>query len=99
MRRILRRHEVTALSSKRSGQLKFTEEQVKRLSTQLVGHITLPQDPSYQVDRSAFMSAFQHFPQIIVYCRGFADVVRCIDFAKEVGLKPVCRSGGHSTAG
>jgi FAD/FMN-containing dehydrogenase len=99
MRRMLRWHEVTNFSPERSGQLKFTAEQVNRFSKQLVGHITLPQDTTYAVDRNTFMNAFQHFPQIIVYCVGFADVVCSIRFAKEVGLKPVCRSGGHNTAG
>jgi FAD/FMN-containing dehydrogenase len=99
MRRMLRWHEVTNLSQERSGHLKFTADQVNQLSAQLVGHITLPQDMTYQADRTTFMNAFQHFPQIIVYCAGFADVVASIRFAQEVGLKPVCRSGGHSTAG
>jgi len=96
---MLRWHEVTNFSPERSGHLKFTAEQVNRLSKQLVGHITLPQDATYAADRTTFMNAFQHFPQIIVYCVGFADVICSIRFAKEVGLRPVCRSGGHSTAG
>ena len=99
MRRIRRWHELTIFSQERSGKLKFTAAQVNQLSEQLVGHITLPQDPAYPVSRMTFMNAFQNFPQIIVYCQGFADVVRCIAFAKEVGLRPVCRAGGHNTAG
>jgi FAD/FMN-containing dehydrogenase len=99
MRRMLRRHEVTSLSPERSGQLNFTPEQVDRLSKQLVGRPVLPQDANYAMDRTTFMNAFQHFPQIIVYCQGFSDVVQSIKFAHEVGLKPVCRCGGHSTAG
>src|SRR6202034_2138485 len=99
MRRIQRRHEVTKLSRERSSHLKYTAEQLSAFSKQLVGHITLPQDASYPGARATFMNAFQHFPQIIVYCVGFSDVVASIHFAQEVGLKPVCRSGGHSTAG
>lgn len=99
MRRIQRWHEVTKLSRGRSGHLKYTAEQLSAFSKQLVGHITLPQDASYPGARATFMNAFQHFPQIIVYCVGFSDVVASIRFAQEVGLKPVCRSGGHSTAG
>jgi len=99
MRRMLRWHEVTNLSQGRCGHLKFTADQVNQFSEQLVGHITLPQDPSYPVDRTTFMNAFQSFPQIIVYCQGFADVMCSIAFAKQVGLKPVCRAGGHNTAG
>ncbi|HTC91541.1 MAG TPA: hypothetical protein VK686_24720, partial [Bryobacteraceae bacterium] len=93
MRRKLRWHEVANLSQQRSGKLKFTAQQVNQLSEQLAGHITLPQDPVYPVGRTTFMNAFQHFPQLIVYCQGFADVVRSIAFAKAVGLKPVCRAG------
>jgi FAD/FMN-containing dehydrogenase len=99
MRRMLRWHEVTTFYEERSGHLKFTAAQISQFRRQLVGRISLPQDPTYPADRTSFMSAFQHFPQLIVYCQGFADVVHCIRFAQDVGLKPVCRSGGHSTAG
>ena len=64
--------------------MKFTAAQVNQLSEQLAGHITLPQDPAYPVGRTTFMNAFQNFPQLIVYCQGFADVVRSIAFAKAV---------------
>ena len=99
MRRLLRWHDTSRLSAGRSGELKFTAEQLKRLTERIAGNIVLPQDPSYPSARASFMNAFQHFPQIVIYCQGFADVAACIDFAKEAGLKPVCRAGGHSTAG
>lgn len=99
MRRLLRWHEVNNVSAERSGELKFTPQQLKSLSERLVGSIVLPQDASYPSSRQSFALAFQSFPQIVVYCRGFADVVACISFAREAGLKPVCRSGGHSSAG
>ncbi len=99
MRRLLRWHEVSNVSPERSGELKFTPQQLKRLSETLVGRIVLPQDASYPSSRASFSLAFQSFPQIVVYCHGFSDVVACIHFAREAGLKPVCRSGGHSMAG
>jgi FAD/FMN-containing dehydrogenase len=99
MRKIIRRHEIGNLAYTRSGKLKFDDRQLAAFSCQVVGRIVLPQDPSYNGDREAFMSAFQHFPQIIVYCVGFSDVVACLRFANEVGLHVVCRAGGHSTAG
>ena len=95
----IRRDQVTSSSLQGSGHLNFTADQVNQLKKKLVGQVTLPQDPSYQINRTSFMNAFQHFPQIIVYCQGFADVVHSIRFAHEAGLKPVCRAGGHSTAG
>ena len=99
MRRLLRWHEVSNVSAQRSGELKFTPQQLKSLSAKLVGRIVLPQDAAYAAARACFTNAFPRFPQIVVYCQGFSDVVACIRFAKETGLKPVCRSGGHSMAG
>jgi FAD/FMN-containing dehydrogenase len=99
MRRKLQWRDASPLSIARSGQLKFSNEQVAALNTQVVGRVVLPQDPTYNSDREAFMSAFQHFPQIIVFCAGFSDVIASLRFAKETGLHVVCRSGGHSTAG
>jgi FAD/FMN-containing dehydrogenase len=99
MRQICRRHDTIKLSPTHSGKLKFNEQQLQVLTSRVVGRVVLPQDPSYNSDREAFMSAFQHYPQVIVFCEGFSDVVACIHFAKEVGLHPVCRAGGHSTAG
>jgi FAD/FMN-containing dehydrogenase len=99
MRRRPRWRDSSPFSVARSGQLKFSDRQLAGLSQQVVGRIVLPQDPSYNSDRESFMCAFQHFPQIIVFCAGASDVVACLRFAKETGLHVVCRAGGHSTAG
>jgi hypothetical protein len=52
--------------------------------------VVLPKDAIYDSARQTFMKAFQHFPQIIVYCAGLSDVVASIRFQQEVGLDPVC---------
>jgi FAD/FMN-containing dehydrogenase len=92
-------HAAKSLFLEQSSHLKYTEDQLRQLRSQLVGRITLPQDPGYAADREVFVNTFQNFPQIIVHCAGFADVVCSIRFAQETGLKPVCRAGGHNTAG
>ena len=89
----------TRVQKARSGQLKFDDRQLADFRNRVVGKIVLPQDPDYDSGRGAFMRAFQHFPQIIIYCVGFSDVIASIGFAMQVGLRAVCRSGGHSTAG
>jgi FAD/FMN-containing dehydrogenase len=99
MRRSLRWHDKSNYSPEKSGQLNFTAADIGELSESFVGSILLPQDPDYHLKRETFSLAFQHFPQIIVYCECVADVVRAIQFAKKTNLRPVCRSGGHSTAG
>src|SRR5262249_30513710 len=99
MRRLLRWHDLYKLSPDRSGQLKYNAEQLAAFSSQLAGRIVTPQDAPYNSAREGFLSTFQNYPQIIVYAAGVSDVVAAIAFAKEVGLHPVCRGGGHSTAG
>lgn len=99
MRRLVRWHDTSNLSLERSGQLNFDAQEISKLSARLVGSVTLPQDVDYSASRETFMAAFQHFPQIIVHCRGVADIVESVKFARRTGLQPVCRSGGHSTAG
>ena len=99
MHRTIRRHNVTAHARERADELKFCGAQLQKFSEGLAGHVVLPQDAAYDSARETFMKAFQHFPQIIVYCAGFSDVVASIRFARDIGLHPVCRSGGHSTAG
>jgi FAD/FMN-containing dehydrogenase len=99
MRRLLRWHDVNKLSQDRSGQLKYSPDQLAAFSSRLIGRIVTPQDAAYKSAREGFLSTFQHYPQIIVYAAGFSDVAAAIAFAREVDLHPVCRAGGHSTAG
>lgn len=65
----------------------------------LYGHVVLPGDPSYEQDRQENNTAFQAYPQIIVYCVVPDDVRACLQFAQAHDLWVACRSGGHSTAG
>ena len=99
MHRTIRRHNVTAHAHEHADELQFSGTQLQKFSDQPAGHVVLPRDAIYDSARQTFMKAFQHFPQIIVYCAGFSDVLASIRFAQEVGLDPVCRSGGHDTAG
>jgi hypothetical protein len=56
-------------------------------------------DAAYHSARQAFVANYQAFPQIIVYCEVFSDAAAALAFAREWKLSPVCRAGGHSTAG
>jgi len=99
MRRQRWREPEYKISAGRCGDLKFNDAQFAEFRKQVIGRIVVASDPDYNSCRGTFMLAFQHFPQIIVYCVGFSDVVACIRFARRVGLHVVCRSGGHSAAG
>jgi FAD/FMN-containing dehydrogenase len=38
-------------------------------------------------------------PQLIVQCADVADVIRCVNFAREDGIAPAVRCGSHNVAG
>ena len=82
-----------------TGQVNYSPAQLDELRGRITGSIVLPSDLLYDEKRQTFMHTYQHFPQLIVYCGVFSDVPACLAFARETGLYPVCRSGGHSTAG
>lgn len=82
-----------------SGGLNYTKEQLQRLMTGFSGRVTLQSDPMYDLDRQLFVPTFQAYPQVICYCQVESDVIKALTFARETELSPVCRSGGHSTAG
>ena len=69
---------------------------VKKISCQVL----TPFDPGYQAARQLSDPLFNHFPIIIVYCTGIADVVMSIKFCQsQPGLACCLRAGGHNTAG
>lgn len=81
----------------------FTKLRVERAKLQALelgfqGHIELPGMPGYDQDRQG-NPLFPAFPQIIAYCANSNDVRLSLEWAREYGWIPTCRSGGHSTAG
>ncbi len=79
--------------------LNFDAAELGELQSGLAGTVVLQTDPTYHQARQLFVPTFQSYPQIIVYCHVETDVVKAINFARKTKLNPVCRSGGHSTAG
>lgn len=82
-----------------TGLLSYTPAQLEAFEAQIAGTVCQPGTGNYNNARMVFMHSFQHYPQLIVYCAVISDVVAALKFAREIGLKVVTRSGGHSTAG
>ena len=58
-----------------------------------------PTDPGYDEIRPAFNAMHPGPPAVVVGCRGTADVVDAVNFARDRGLPVAVRGGGHSIAG
>jgi len=65
----------------------------------LRGQLLTPTDSEYDAARKVFNAMIDKRPKLIARCAGAADVIRCVQFAREHGLPLSVRGGGHSVAG
>jgi FAD binding domain/Berberine and berberine like len=72
---------------------------IRRLASEIRGHVITPEMPDYESSRLVFNRAFDRHPWVIVRCAGPSDIVRSLDFARTKNLPLAVRSGGHSRLG
>jgi FAD/FMN-containing dehydrogenase len=63
------------------------------------GDILEPGDAGYEAARKVWNATVDRRPAAIVRCRGTADVIHAVNYAREHGLLLAVRGGGHSFAG
>ena len=71
----------------------------EELSASVRGEIIQPGDPSYDEARAVFNAMIDRRPRFVVRCADVADVIACVNFARENGLLLSVRGGGHNVAG
>jgi FAD/FMN-containing dehydrogenase len=74
-------------------------ERIEAFSETLSGTLLQPEDPFYEEARRVHNGLIDQRPALIARCRGTADVVEAIRFAREAGLEISVRGGGHNIAG
>jgi FAD/FMN-containing dehydrogenase len=72
---------------------------IKKLASQITGHVITPEGPDYDSSRLIFNRAFDQRPALIVRSAGAPDVARALDFAQSQNLPLAVRGGGHSRVG
>jgi len=72
---------------------------IRKLASQISGHVITPETPGYESARLIFNRAFDRRPALIVRCAGSADVARALEFAQNQNLPLAVRGGGHNRAG
>jgi FAD/FMN-containing dehydrogenase len=72
---------------------------IRKLASDIVGHVITPDGPEYEAARLIFNRAFDLHPAVIVRCAGPSDVARALDFAQTRNLPVAVRGGGHSRVG
>ena len=82
------------------GTTKAVDEQIlEGLKARLSGLLLREGDGGYDEARLIWNATVAKKPALIARCRGTADVVQCVDFAREHGLLLSVKGGGHNIAG
>ena len=72
---------------------------LETFAASLRGEVLLAGSPDYDRARRVWNASFDKKPALIVRCRGVADVLRAVEFARSQGLSLAVRGGGHSIPG
>ena len=75
------------------------EASIKEFQASLRGEILRPGDDDYDAARKVFNAMIDKRPAMIAHCSGAADVIACVNFARDNNLLVSVRGGGHSVAG
>jgi FAD binding domain-containing protein/berberine-like enzyme len=74
-------------------------EAIRKLASEVVGHVITPDAPEYATARSIFNRAFDRRPAVIVRCASASDIAPSLDFGQKHKLPLAVRGGGHSRLG
>jgi FAD/FMN-containing dehydrogenase len=72
---------------------------IRKLVSQINGHVITPEMPDYESARLIFNRAFERRPVLIVRCASASDVARSLEFTQNHNLPLAVRGGGHNRAG
>lgn len=82
-----------------SGTAAVDEATIASFKGQLRGELIQPGDAAYDEARKVYNGMFDKRPRFIARCVDVADVISCVNFAREGGLLVAVRGGGHSAPG
>jgi FAD/FMN-containing dehydrogenase len=69
------------------------------LKMRLKGPVLAPGDAGYDESRTVWNAMIDRSPALVVRCLGTADVIACVQFAREHRLLLCIKGGGHNIAG
>jgi FAD/FMN-containing dehydrogenase len=77
----------------------LNQSSINELRATVRGRIIEPTDKDYDDARKVYNAMIDKKPRLIVRCVDAADVIACVNFAREKGLLLAVRSGGHNAGG
>ncbi len=77
----------------------INEETLAAFTTNLAGTCIASGNADYEDARAVWNASIDKFPLLIARCKGVADVIRSVNFARENKLLVAVRGGAHNVAG
>ena len=75
------------------------DSNLSELAAEVRGAVTLPSDPGYDEARAVYNGAVDRRPAALVRCADVADVIACVNFAREHDMTLAIRGGAHHGGG
>jgi FAD/FMN-containing dehydrogenase len=79
--------------------LNLPDAAIENLRSTLRGELLQPGQDGYDDARRVWNAMIDQRPALVARCRGAADVIAAVNFAREHGVLVSVRGGGHSAAG
>ena len=89
---------ISEQSSPHSGS-RVAETGIANLRERFRGEVIHPGHEAYDAARKIWNGAVDRYPALIARCRGAADVLTALQFARERALPVAIRGGGHGVGG
>ena len=80
-------------------EIELKQDLLDRLKTRLQGSVLTPGEVGYEESRTLWNGMIDRKPAVVARCLGVADVIACVQFARENGLLLCIKGGGHNIAG
>jgi FAD/FMN-containing dehydrogenase len=87
------------IASKKDRTAKLSQAALDEFADRVRGGIITGEDSGYDEARLVWNGMIDRKPGLIAKCTGTADVIACVNFARENGLKLSVRGGGHNVGG
>ena len=87
------------VKTRSNGDVTLEEGTIQKFKESLRGELIRSVDPGYDDARSIWNAMIERRPALIARCLGVADVLTCVNFAREHRLVLSIKGGGHNIAG
>lgn len=90
---------VVEILDRRGKPVSLAEETVETFRGRLRGSLLTAEDAGYEEARKVWNGSIDKHPALIARCKGVADVMAAVDFARDQGVLFSVRAGGHNVSG